>query len=57
MDLSVLGSTLPPGLEDAEQEMGNKFRGEHFESIAHSLLSDSNMRRSERLPGNGRRSY
>lgn len=40
MDLSVLGSTLPPGLEDAEQEMGNKFRGEHFEGIAYSLLSD-----------------
>jgi hypothetical protein len=30
MDLSALGSTLPPGLEDAEQEMGNKFRGEPF---------------------------
>jgi len=27
MDLSALGSTLPPGLADAEREMGDKFRG------------------------------
>ena len=27
MDLSTLGSTLPPGLADAERDMGNKFRG------------------------------
>lgn len=28
MDLSALGNTLPPGLADAEREMGDKFRGE-----------------------------
>lgn len=29
MDLSALGSTLPPGLADAERDMGDKFRGAH----------------------------
>lgn len=28
MDLSALNSTLPPGLADAERDMGDKFRGE-----------------------------
>jgi hypothetical protein len=28
MDLSALSSTLPPGLADAERDMGDKFRGE-----------------------------
>ena len=28
MDLSALSSTLPPGLAEAEREMGDKFRGE-----------------------------
>jgi hypothetical protein len=27
MDLSSLDSTLPPALADAEQDMGDKFRG------------------------------
>jgi hypothetical protein len=27
MDLSALGSSLPPGLADAERDMGDKFRG------------------------------
>lgn len=39
MDLSALGSSLPPGLADAERDMGDKFRGMSRAHRSHHLAA------------------
>jgi hypothetical protein len=50
MDLSALGSTLPPGLgADVERDMGDKFRGE-YRDVPSFVRKERNVQPSSPLP-------